>query len=194
MPRSAAPRPPARRPNGYTLVELIGALLLLVLLGSMVLAAPRPAPGREAADVARQMRALLASALADAEVDGVDVVIRAEAAPGDGTGGRFRVILDPDGTGPGDDAPAEGLVLEGGVRWRAGTASVDPHGLPTDGRIPGTVRCTPESCETGGDHAVYFVGHERRASVAWALVLGREREIQLFRWDDATHTWRTESG
>ena len=190
MPR-ARPRP---RPNGFTLVETMGAVLLLIVIGSLFLAAPRPSPRAEAGDAARAMRAMLAAALAEAELEGGEVIVRAEAEARAGRSGRFLALAGAPGVVPEDDPAADWVELTGGVVWRAGTASADPVGVPTDGRVPGSVRCSAESCETGAaDHVVYFVGHARAARVSWALVLTRERAVQLFRWDAISNLWKTEA-
>ncbi|HEX8695579.1 MAG TPA: hypothetical protein VF746_24410 [Longimicrobium sp.] len=189
------PRPRTRpRPNGFTLVEMMGALLLVIVIGSLFLAAPRPSPRAEAGDAARRIRAMLTAALAEAELDGGEVIVRAEAVAAEGRSGRFLALSGPPGVMPEDDPAADWVELADGVVWRAGTASADPAGVPTDGRVPGSVRCTAEACETGAaDHVVYFVGHARSARVSWALVLTRERAVQLFRWDATSNTWKTEA-
>lgn len=190
MPR-ARTRPP---PNGFTLVETMGAVLLLIMIGSMFLAAPRPSPRPEAGDAARRMRAMLAAALAEAELDGGEVIVRAEAVETAGRSGRFLALAGAPGVVPEDDPAADWVELAGGVVWRAGTATADPVGLPTDGRVPGSVRCSAETCETGAaDHVAYFVGHTRSARVSWALVLTRDRAVQLYRWDAGSNAWKTEA-
>ena len=179
--------PPDRRRSGFTLIEMLGAVLLAIAIGSMVYAAPRPSPDRAAADTALQMHAMLRAALAEAELDGGDVIVRAVPEPG---GGRFLALAGPAGMDRDDAGGADWVSLERGVLWRAGSAEVDPMGAATDGRVPGTLRCSAEACETGGaEYVVYFVGHARNPRVARALVLTREREAQLFRWSPAAGTW-----
>lgn len=185
-------RSPARR-NGFTLVEMMGSILLVIAIGSMMYAAPRPSPQRDAGEAARRMRAMLVAALADAELEGGEVVVRADAEASATRSGRFLALAGPAGVTEADDPAADWVELSGGVVWRAGTAAFDPMGTATDGRVPGTVRCSSESCETGtAEYVTYFVGHSRGARVSWALVLTREREVQLFRWDHPSSTWRTE--
>ena len=169
---------------------MVGALLLLIAIGAWGLAtASRPSPQHEAGAVALHMRAMVSAALAAADLDGGDVVVRAVSDSAQ-AGGRFLALAGPVGVMPADDPAADWIVLEGGVRWRRGTASTDPMGAATDGRIPGTVRCSSDSCETGdADYVVYFVGHARSARASWALVLTREREALLFRWNAATSVW-----
>lgn len=169
---------------------MVGALLLVLAIGAWGLAtATRPSPRREAGAAALQMRAMLGSALASAELDGGDVVVRAVSDAAH-AGGRFLALAGPVGVMPSDDPAADWVVLDGGVRWRRGTATVDPVGAATDGRIPGTVRCSVDVCETGeADYVVYFVGHARSARVSWALVLTRQREVLLFGWNPASSVW-----
>lgn len=184
-------RTPRRsRPNGFTLIEMVGALLLALALGSLGFAtATRPSPRSEAGSTVLRMRAMLSAALADADLEGGDVVVRAEAASG-AAGGRFLALSGAPGVMPADDPAADWIELSGGVRWRMGTAAADPMGTPTDGRVPGTIRCTATACETGAaDYVVYFVGHARSARVAWALVLTRDREVTLFHWNPARAVW-----
>jgi hypothetical protein len=179
--------PPRRHPRaGYTLIEVLGAVLLAVALGSMVYAAPKPSPDREAADTALRMYGMLRSALTDAELDGSEVLVRAVSRS---DGGRFLALAGAAGEEIEEGGP-DWLELERGVLWRAGSAERDPMGAPTDGRVPGTIRCSAEVCETGAaDYVVYFVGHTRNARVARALVLTRERDVQLFRWSPAAGRW-----
>jgi type II secretory pathway pseudopilin PulG len=176
------------RTNGFTLIEMVGALLLVIALGSLGLAtATRPSARSEAGSVALRMRAMLSAALAGADLEGGDVVVRAEAGA---AGGRFLALSGPPGVNPADDPAADWVELAGGVRWRTGTAAADPMGAPTDGRVPGTIRCSATACETGtADYVVYFVGHARSARVSWALVLTRDREVSLFRWNPASTAW-----
>lgn len=178
------------RANGFTLIEMVGALLLVLAIGAWGLAtATRPSPRREAGAAALRMRAMLGAALTSAELDGGDVVIRAVSDSAD-TGGRFLALAGPVGVVPGDDPAADWVVLDGGVRWRRGTATLDPMGAATDGRVPGTVRCSADLCETGAaDYVVYFVGHARSARASWALVLTRQREVLLFGWNPAASVW-----
>jgi hypothetical protein len=172
---------------------MTGSVLLLVLLGSMVLGRSGRSPARDARDTALRMRAMLEAALADAEVDGGEVVVRADAADGP-RGARFLALAGPAGVTTDADPAAEWVALEGGVAWRSGGAGVDPLGAPTDGRVPGTVRCSPEACAVGAaGYAVYHVGHVRRAGAAWALVLTAGREVRLFRWDGAAGAWEAGS-
>lgn len=185
--------PPSARFDGYTLIEVLGSVLLLVVIGSMLLAGSRPAPRSDARDAALRIRGMLVAALAEAEAEGGEVLVRAESGPAGTRTGRFLALAGPPGVVPADDPSAGWVALEEGVAWRAGTATVDPMGAATDGRVPGTVRCTAEACGTGdGDYTVYFIGHVRRAQVAWALVLTREREVQLFEWNAVDHRWETE--
>ena len=176
--------------NGFTLIEMVGVLVIVIAIGAWGLAtATRPSPRREAAGAAMRMRAMLGATLADAELDGGDVVVRAVADSAQG-GGRFLALAGPPGVMPADDPSADWVVLDGGVRWRRGTATVDPMGAATDGRIPGTVRCTVDACETGlADYVVYFIGHSRSTRVSWALVLTRERDVVLFGWNPASAAW-----
>lgn len=186
-------RSPARQ-DGFTLVEMMGSLLLVIAIGSMIYAAPKPSPQRDAGEAVRRMRAMLVAALADAELEGGEVVVRAEAAPSGERSGRFIALAGPAGVTLSDDPAADWVELTRGVVWRAGTATTDPLGAATDGRVPGTVRCSAESCETGtAEYVTWFVGHARGARVAWALVLTRERDVQLFRWEHASSTWKTET-
>lgn len=180
-------RPPRRHPRaGYTLIEVLGAVLLAVALGSMVYAPPKPSPDREAGDTALRMYGMLRSALAEAEVDGGDVLVRAVSRP---DGGRFLALAGTVGEAI-EESGADWVELERGVLWRAGSAGTDPMGAATDGRVPGTIHCSAEACETGAvDYVVYFVGHARNPRVARALVLTRERDVQLFRWSSAAGRW-----
>ncbi len=180
-------RPPRRHPRaGYTLIEVLGAVLLAVALGSMIYAAPKPSPDREAGDAALRMYGMLRGALTDAELNGGEVLIRALAGP---DGGRFLAVAVAAGDEI-EEGGADWVELERGVLWRAGSAASDPMRTPTDGRVPGTIRCSAESCETGAaDYVVYFVGHARNARVARALVLTRERDVQLFRWSPSAGRW-----
>lgn len=192
-PPPMRPPPHRPRPNGFTLIEVMGAVLLVIVIGSLFLAAPRPSPSAEAGDAARHMRAMLTASLAAAELDGGEVIVRADAVSTGTRDGRFLALAGPPGVVPGDDPAADWVELTGGVRWRAGTATLDPEGVPTDGRVPGSVRCSAEACETGAlDHVVYFVGHARGARVSWALVLTRDRDVQLFRWDATSNAWKTD--
>ena len=169
---------------------MLAVLLLVILAGSMFLASPRPSGRAEARDAAMRMRAMLTAALTEAETNGGDVIVRAEATPGSARNGRFLALAGPPGITAGDDPDADWVDLEGGVAWRAGTATIDPMGAPTDGRVPGTVRCTAAACETGSaDYVVYPVGHLRSAGVSWALMITRERGVQLFRWDQQAGGW-----
>lgn len=178
-----------RQPAGYTLVEVTGAVLLLVLLGSMVLSGGGRSPSSDARDTALRMRAMLEAALADAATEGGEVLVRAEG-DSTGAGGRFLALAGPAGVSPAA-APAAGWVaLEEGVVWRAGGAATDPMGAPTSGRVPGTVRCGPDACATGrAGYAVWYVGHVWRAGASWALVLGADRSVGLFRRDPASGRW-----
>lgn len=186
------PRHP-RRPNGFTLIEALGAILLLIAIATLMFSAPRPSPQRASGDAALLMRAMLSAALADAEVDGGDVIVKAESTPADEPAGRFLALAGPVGVTPADDPAADWIELTGGVVWRAGTAAADPMGRPTDGKVPGTVRCTVDACGTGTpDYVVYFVGHSRSERVSWALVLTRERDVHLLRWSDRSQTWESE--
>lgn len=181
------------RGRGYTLVEVMGAILLVILAGSMFMGAPRPVPEKQAGDAVRVMRAALEAALADSEAEGGDVEVRADAVRSGDPGGRFLALAGPQGVTVGGVPGAEWLELREGVVWRPGTADTDPAGVPTDGRIPGTVRCTAGECETGAaDYVVYYVGHSRAERVGWALVLHRTREVQLFRWEHAAGAWKSE--
>lgn len=178
--------------DGYTLIEMLGAVLLMIAIGGMVYAAPRPSPQREAGDTGMRMRAMLTAALAASELDGGDVVVRAEGVKGE-LGGRFLALAGPAGVVAESDPGADWIELEGGVVWRAGTATTDPMGIATDGSVPGTVRCTSTSCETGrADYVVYFVGHQRSPRVSWGLVLTRERDVHLLHWNAQTNQWESE--
>jgi prepilin-type N-terminal cleavage/methylation domain-containing protein len=189
--RTSPVAPLRRGRRGYTLVELLLALVLVALAGSWFLNAPRPVPAYLAGDVARRVRAMLATALAEAERDGRDVEVRADASVAGDRRGRFRALAVPAGSAGADDPGAEWIDLVQGVMWSAGGAARDPAGAATDGAVPGTVRCTPAACETGGrDYVVYYIGHARAPRVAFAVVLTRGRDVWLYRWDDATHTWR----
>jgi hypothetical protein len=169
---------------------MMAVLLLVILAGSMFLAAPRPSHQTEARDTAMRMRAMLTAALADAEADGGEVIVRADALADSTRNGRFLALAGAPGVTTEDDPAADWVELEQGVAWRAGTATVDPMGAPTDGRVPGTVRCTASACQTGdADYVVYRVGHLQAAGVSWALVLTRERGVQLFRWDEPAAAW-----
>lgn len=169
---------------------MVGVLVIVIAIGAWGFAtATRPSPRREAAAAAMRMRAMLGASLADSELDGGEVVVRAVADTAQG-GGRFLALAGPPGVVPADDPAADWVALDGGVRWRRGTATVDPLGAETDGRIPGTVRCTADFCETGvAGYVVYFVGHSRSARVSWALVLTRERDVILFSWNPASGAW-----
>ncbi len=183
---------PTRR--GYTIIELLLCLVLLALLGSWFLNASRPVPAHLAGDAARHVRALLATALAEGERDGEDVEIRVDSRAEGDRRGRFIALALPSGATVADVPGAEWLDLVQGVMWHAGGAERDPAGSATDGTIPGTVRCTPTECETGEkEYVVYFIGHVRAPRVAFAVVVTRDREIQLFRWDSKTNAWRGDS-
>jgi hypothetical protein len=182
----------ARR--GYTTPELLLALVLLALLGSWFVNAPRPVPAHLAGNAARHVRAMLQAALAEAERDGEDVEVRVDAATAGDRRGRFVALALPPGATAADVPGAEWLDLVQGVMWHAGGAGRDPVGAVTDGTIPGTLRCTPTACETGEkEYVVYFIGHVRAPRVAFAVVVTRDREVQLFRWDSRTNAWRGDS-
>lgn len=186
--RTRPPVPPGTR--GFTLIEMTAALLLLIVAGSMFLAAPRPSRQAEARDTALRVRALLSAALADAEVSGGEVVVRAEAGADSTRAGRFLALAGPVGVTPQDDPNADWIEFEDGVAWRAGTAGTDPLGAATDGRVPGTVRCSATACETGtADYVVYPIGHLQAAGVCWALVLTRDRALQLYHWNEGARAW-----
>ena len=186
------PADAARR--GYTIIELLLALVLLTLVGSWFLNASRPVPAHLAGNAARQVRAVLWAALAEAERDGEDVEVRVESGASGDRRGRFIAVALPPGATVADVPGAEWLDLVQGVMWHGGGAARDPVGAATDGTIPGTVRCTPTACETGEkEYVVYFIGHVRAPRVAFAVVVTRDREIQLFRWDSKTNAWRGDS-
>lgn len=184
---------PSNRPaeRGYTLIELLLALVLVSLLGSWYLNANRPVPAHLAGNAARHVRALLNTALSEAERDGDDVEIRVESGASGDRRGRFIALALPPGGTVADVPGAEWLDLVQGVMWHGGGAARDPAGAATDGTIPGTVRCTPAACETGEkEYVVYYIGHVRAPRVAFAIVVTRDREIQLYRWDSRTNAWR----
>lgn len=189
---------PARRQSrgtqGFTLIELLLALVLIAVLGSLFLNAPRPVPAHLAGGAARQLRAMLATALAEADRDGGDVEVRVDVDRDGDRRGRFIALALPGGGRVADVPGAEWVELTGGVAWTAAGATRDPTGAATAGTIPGTVRCTPAGCETGTlDYVVYYIGHVRAPRVAFAVVLTRERDVELFRWDPETNTWRGET-
>jgi prepilin-type N-terminal cleavage/methylation domain-containing protein len=182
--------PRTRQPNGFTLVEMLAVLLLVVILASQFLSAPRPSGARAAGDAAAQIRAMLTAALANADLEGSDVVIRADPDSTASRSGRFIAWEGPPGVAVPTDTLAGWVDLQEGVAWRAGTAALDPMGVPTDGKVPGTVRCTAAECETGAaDYVVYYVGHVRATAASWALVLTRSRTVVLYRWDPARSAW-----
>lgn len=187
---------PSNRPadaprRGYTIIELLVTLILVSLLGSWFLNATRPVPAHLAGNAARHFRAMLGTALSEADRDGEDVEIRVEANAAGDRRGRFIALALPPGATVGDVPGAEWLDLVQGVMWHAGGAARDPAGAATDGTIPGTVRCTPAACETGEkEYVVYYIGHVRAPRVAFAIVVTRDREIQLFRWDSRTNAWK----
>lgn len=180
--------------SGYTIIEVLLALVLLTLVGSWFLNANRPVPTHLAGNSARHVRAMIATALTEAERDGEDVEIRVDGSTVGDRRGRFLALAVPPGATAASYPEAEWLALDQGVMWHAGGAAVDPVGGVTEGTIPGTVRCTPMSCETGeDDYVVYFIGHVRAPRVAFAVVVTRDREIQLFRWDSRTNAWKGEA-
>jgi type II secretory pathway pseudopilin PulG len=186
--------PRASQRAGYTIIELVLTLVLVALLGSWFLNASRPVPAHLASDAARQIRALLAVALTEAERDGEDVEIRVETAAAGDRRGRFIALQVPSSSTVADFPAAEWFDLMQGVLWHAGAAGLDPVGAPTTGAVPGTVRCTPAACETGErEYVVYFIGHVRAPRVAFAVLLTRERDLHLFRWDSKTNAWRGDS-
>lgn len=183
-----------RSERGYTVIELLLTLVLVALVGSWFLNASRPVPAHLAGNASRQVRAMIETALTEAARDGEDVEIRIDGTAAGDRRGRFLALALPPGRTAADYPEAEWLDLVQGVMWHAGGAERDPLGAATDGRVPGTVRCTPASCETGvKEYVVYFIGHVRAPRVAFAVVLTRDREIQLFRWDSKSNTWRGET-
>jgi hypothetical protein len=188
------PAPGAHRSGGYTIVELLLCLVFIAMVGSWFLNASRPVPAHLAGNGARQVRALLAVALSEAERDAEDVEIRIDNTATGDRRGRFIALQVPPGSSVADFPAAEWLDLTQGVMWHAGGATRDPAGAPTTGTVPGTVRCTPSQCETGErEYVLYFVGHVRAPRVAFAVMLTREREVQLFRWDASASAWRGDS-
>jgi prepilin-type N-terminal cleavage/methylation domain-containing protein len=179
-----------RARDGFTLIEMAIVLVIVVLLGSRSLAAPRPSAQKEARATSLRMRAMLVASLAEAELVNGEVIVKAEAVAVGDTGGRFLALAGAVGVTPSDDPAAEWLELDHGQVWRAGSATADPMGAPTDGNVPGTIRCSAEQCETGDSpYVVYYVGHARAHRVGWAVVLTREREVLLFGWNPARNAW-----
>lgn len=176
---------------GFTLIEMVGVLVIVLSIGAWGLATTtRPSAAGESRSTALRMRTMLVSALATADLEGGDVVVRAVADTMNGPG-RFLAVAGPVGVAPEDDPGADWVLLERGVRWRKGSATVDPMGASTDGRVPGTVRCSGRSCETGStEYVVYYIGHARSDRVAWGLVLTRDRDVMLFTWNSASEEWQ----
>jgi prepilin-type N-terminal cleavage/methylation domain-containing protein len=183
------PRPPRAR-DGFTLIEMAIVLVIVVLLGSRFISAPRPSPQKEARATALRMRAMLVAALSQAELEHGEVIVKAEAAPTGDIRGRFLALAGSVGVTPTDDPVADWIELDHGQIWRSGSATLDPMGVPTDGKVPGTIRCSAEQCETGdGAYVVYYVGHFRSPFVGWSVVLTRDREVLLFGWNPVRAAW-----
>lgn len=183
------PRLPRAR-DGFTLIEMAIVLVIVGLLGSRFISAPRPSAQKEARATSLRMRAMVVAALAEAELENGEVIVKADAAAVGDVRGRFLALAGGVGVTPSDDPAAEWLELDHGQVWRPGTATEDPMGVSTDGKVPGTIRCSAEQCETGdAPYVVYYVGHARSPLVGWAVVLTREREVLLFGWNPARGEW-----
>lgn len=189
--------PPPRDPRaGFTMIEVLVVALIIVGLTSVALASNRENPHRLVYHQAQQVRAHLATAVADSEARGGDALLVADLASAGDMRGRFLAASDSVGMREADVLDREWAPFRAGVQWGAGDAVMGPLGDSTrGGPVPRVVRCSAgRGCNVGLNGTLtYYFTHARDASAVAALVLTPDGIAHLYRYVPAGAAWSTEA-
>ncbi|HEX7242464.1 MAG TPA: prepilin-type N-terminal cleavage/methylation domain-containing protein [Longimicrobiaceae bacterium] len=186
----APPRPGGTA--GFTLIELMAVMLVVLIATSLWLRGPQPVSPRQVHGYAQLVRAGMTRALAEAGGRQGDAVFYLDPAVVGGRRGRFLALAGPAGTTR-DTLPADHdgwLELLEDVQWGWGSAAAGPDGAPP-ARMPGTIRCTADGgCDLGGrEQATLYLTHARDSLSVEAVVLSRGGNVQIFHFQAGTRRW-----
>ena len=190
--RTTAEVPP-RPEAGFTLIELVVVLVVVMILGAALLRGPRPGSARTVHAAAQLVRAEMLRAIARADALEGEVVFYVDPAVDGQSRGGFIALAGPPGTTRDTLAgspPEERTGLRGGTQWGWGSVTVGPDGLPPT-RMPGTIRCrVGRACTPGGsDHVVLYLTHARSPETVDAVILWSDLTVQLLHYQPATGRW-----
>lgn len=177
-------RPPDGSRAGYTLVELLGVLVLAAALMTVLLKGPPVDPHAEVVGAAHTVRAAMLAALERAEADGTGATFQVDTAT---DRGRYRVSTD---TAAPPDAGWHALRPE--LVFSSGGAPVGALGEDSASiRIPSTVGCAAGVCDLGGADAVaFYITHSRHQTAVTAVVLSTDGLVRAFRYRPGHGVWQ----
>lgn len=181
--------------QGFTLIELVVVLLVVLLLGTALLHGPKYGSPRDVHAAAQLMRAEMQRAIARAEaMQGEAVFYVDPAIVGEDRGG-FVALAGPAGTTRDTlSVPAAARSgLRSGAQWGSGNVSTAPDGgAPRP--MPGTIRCqVGRPCTVNGrDRVVLYLTHARNPHAVDAVVLWPDLTVQLLHYQPGTGRWIAE--
>lgn len=182
--------------GGFTLIEVVVVLLIVMLLGAL-LHGPRQGSSRDVHAAAQLVRAEMQRAIARADAVQGEVVFYVDPAVIGKSRGGFVALAGPAGTTkdtlPGPAAAAARSGLLNGAQWGPGNATTAPDGGPPL-PMPGTVRCAVgRACTVNGrDRVVLYVTHARNPDAVDAIVLWSDLTVHLLHHQPGTGRWISE--
>jgi prepilin-type N-terminal cleavage/methylation domain-containing protein len=182
--------------KGFTLLELVVVIALIITMVTVFLGGPPPNPHRHVDATIRAIQTAAQTAIYDADARGGEIIFTANTDIDGEIRGVFRAISGNAGTTTTSIFEAQQIVdLRNGVTWGAGEAENGPRGEDvSDGQIPGTIRCHAiNGCNLGGEAAlVYYITHVREPKAVAAMTITTDGIVEVFKYIPATDTWTRE--
>jgi type II secretory pathway pseudopilin PulG len=186
-----------RGTGGFTLIELVVVLLVVMLLGSALLHGPRHGSPRDVHAAAQLVRAEMRRAIARADAIQGEAVFYIDPSVVGPSRGGFTALAGPEGTTrdtlSGTSAAAARSGLLNGAQWGSGNATTAPDG-GSPLQIPGTIRCrVGRPCTINGkDRVVLYLTHARNPDAVDAVVLWSDLTVHLLHFQPGTGRWISE--